>query len=98
MLDESRFASVREFPEADGSAISYIGRILRLMLLAPDIIERTLDGRPAPQLAQPFPHRVAKAAGAVPLSGSRRSLLSAAGNTPAAGTSARRSARHTIRR
>jgi hypothetical protein len=58
MLDEGRFASVRELAEAERVSHSYIGRILRLSLLAPDIVERILDGRQAPQLAQlmkPFP-------------------------------------------
>jgi hypothetical protein len=58
MLDAGRFASVRELAEAERVSHSYIGRILRLNLLAPDIVERMLDGRGAPQLArlmQPFP-------------------------------------------
>jgi hypothetical protein len=58
MLDEGRFASVRELAEAERVSLSYISRILRLSLLAPDIVERILDGCPAPQLAeliQPFP-------------------------------------------
>jgi hypothetical protein len=58
MLKEGRFASVRELAEAERVSLSYIGRILRLTLLAPDIVERILDRRPAPQLAQlmhPFP-------------------------------------------
>jgi ParB-like chromosome segregation protein Spo0J len=58
MLDEGRFASVRELAEAERVSLSYISRILRLTLLAPDVVERILDGCPAPQLAeimQPFP-------------------------------------------
>ena len=58
MLDEGRFASARELAEAERVGHSYVGRILRLTLLAPDIVERILDGRQAPQLAdlmQPFP-------------------------------------------
>jgi hypothetical protein len=58
MLDEARFASIRELAEAERVGHSYVGRILRLTLLAPDIVERILDGRQAPQLAdlmQPFP-------------------------------------------
>jgi hypothetical protein len=58
MLDEARFVSVRELAEAERVGHSYVGRILRLTLLAPDIMERILDGRRAPELAQlmqPFP-------------------------------------------
>jgi hypothetical protein len=58
MLEEGRFASVRELAEAERVSLSYISRILRLTLLAPEIVERILDGCPAPQLAelmQPFP-------------------------------------------
>ncbi len=58
MLEEGRFASVRELAEAERVSHSYVSRILRLTLLAPDIVERILDGRQAPQLAQlmqPFP-------------------------------------------
>ena len=52
MLDEGRFASVRELAEAERVSLSYVSRILRLTLLAPDIVERILDGCPAPQLAE----------------------------------------------
>jgi hypothetical protein len=58
MLDEGRFASVRELAEAERVSLSYISRIVRLTLLAPDIVERILEGPPRPQLAelmQPFP-------------------------------------------
>jgi hypothetical protein len=58
MLDEGRFASVRELAEAERVSISYVSRILRLTLLAPDIIERVMDGAPTAGLArllEPFP-------------------------------------------
>jgi hypothetical protein len=58
MLDEGQFASVRDLAEAERVGLSYVSRILRLNLLAPDIVERILDGRPAPRMAdlmQPFP-------------------------------------------
>ena len=58
MLDEGRFASVRELAEAERVSLSYLSRVLRLTLLAPDIVERILDGCPAlflAELMQPFP-------------------------------------------
>jgi hypothetical protein len=51
MLDDGRFGSVRG-AEPERVSLSYICRVLRLTLLAPDIIERILDGRQAPQLTQ----------------------------------------------
>ena len=58
MLEEGRFASVRELAEAERVSLSYVTRILLLILLAPDIVERILEGRPTAALAQlqkPFP-------------------------------------------
>jgi hypothetical protein len=58
MLDEGRFASVRELAEAERVGLSYVSRIVRLTLLAPDVVERILDGGPAAGLAEflkPFP-------------------------------------------
>jgi ParB-like chromosome segregation protein Spo0J len=49
---------VRELAEAERISLSYISRILRLTLLAPDIVERISEGRPTAGLAQlltPFP-------------------------------------------
>jgi hypothetical protein len=69
MLDEGRFASVRGLAEAERVNLSYISRVLRLTLLAPDIVERILDGCPAPQLPklmQPFPVPWASANDIVP--------------------------------
>jgi hypothetical protein len=58
MLEEGRFASIRELAEAERVGVSYVARILRLTLLAPDIVERILGVRGDRQLAelmQPFP-------------------------------------------
>jgi hypothetical protein len=58
MLDEGRFASVRELAEAERVSLPYTSRILRLTSLAPDIVERIWDGRPTAGLAEflkPFP-------------------------------------------
>jgi hypothetical protein len=44
MLEEGRFASIRELAEAERVSLSYTSRILRLTLLAPDIVERAMDG------------------------------------------------------
>ena len=50
MLEEGRFASVRELAEAERVSLSYVSRILRLTLLAPETVEWIMDGRRAPQL------------------------------------------------
>jgi hypothetical protein len=39
------YASVSEIGEAENISKSYVSRILRLALLAPDIIDTILDGR-----------------------------------------------------
>jgi hypothetical protein len=60
MLDEGRYASVSEMPAAERLDRRYPGRVLQLMLLAPDIVEAILDGRQQadlglPALVGPFP-------------------------------------------
>jgi hypothetical protein len=58
MLDRDEYATLAELADAERISRSYICRVLRLTLLAPDIIERILDGRPTAGLAQfskPFP-------------------------------------------
>ena len=52
MLEEGQFASVRELAEAERVSLSYTSRILRLTLLAPDIVERAMDGGPTAGLAR----------------------------------------------
>jgi hypothetical protein len=46
MLDEGVYTSVSEVGGAEGIGKSYVSRILRLALLAPDIVEGILAGRP----------------------------------------------------
>jgi len=60
MLEDGRRASISEIATAEKIDRGYVGGILRLTLLAPDIIEAILDGRqPAglglPTLLKPFP-------------------------------------------
>jgi hypothetical protein len=45
LLDTGRYRSVTDLAEALGLDRSYVGRILRLTLLAPDIVETIVDGR-----------------------------------------------------
>lgn len=52
MLDEGVYTSVSDIAEAEQINRSYVSRILRLTLLAPDIVERILDGRDPPGLAE----------------------------------------------
>jgi hypothetical protein len=57
-MDAGIYTSATEISEAEGINKSYVSRILRLTLLAPDIVETVMDGCPAPrpaELMQPFP-------------------------------------------
>ena len=52
------YATLAELADAERISRSYVSRVLRLTLLAPEIVERILDGRPTAGLAQflkPFP-------------------------------------------
>lgn len=60
MLDEGRYASITELAAVEKLDRGYLGSLLRLTLLAPDIIESVLDGRQPdgaslPALMEPFP-------------------------------------------
>ncbi len=60
MLEEGRYASISEMAAAERIERGYLGGILRLTLLAPDIVEAMLDGRQQadlglPALVGPFP-------------------------------------------
>ena len=50
MLDEGRYGSVTELAAAEKLDRGYLGRILMLTLLAPDIVEVILDGRQPAEL------------------------------------------------
>jgi hypothetical protein len=45
MLDDGVYASVSDIGDAENISKSYVSRILRLALLAPDIVEMILEGR-----------------------------------------------------
>ncbi len=60
MLKSGEFATIAELAEREGIASSYMTRVLRLTLLAPDIVEAILDGRQGPEVTlarvlEPFP-------------------------------------------
>ena len=45
LLETGRFATINELAAAEKIDSSYVSRVLRLTLLAPDIVEAVLDGR-----------------------------------------------------
>ena len=45
MLESGEFATITELAEREGIAPSYMTRVMRLTLLAPDIVEAILEGR-----------------------------------------------------
>jgi hypothetical protein len=60
LLDEGRYASISEMAAGERIERGYLGSLLRLTLLAPDLVEAILDGRQAegtglPQLLEPIP-------------------------------------------
>ncbi len=59
MLDEGRYASISELATAEKLDRGYVGQLLRLTLLAPDIVVAILDAKQAfgmdlPLLLQPM--------------------------------------------
>jgi hypothetical protein len=60
MLESGEVTTIAELAEREGIAPSYMTRVLRLTLLAPDIIEGILDGKQGPEVTlarvlEPFP-------------------------------------------
>ena len=50
MLESGDFATIAELAEREGIAPSYMTRVLRLTLLAPDIVEAIMDGKQRPEV------------------------------------------------
>lgn len=62
MMETGRFATIDELSAAEKINSSYVSRLLRLTLLAPDIVQAILDGRQPegmtlPGLMEPLPAR-----------------------------------------
>ncbi len=60
MLESGQFATIADLAEGEKIAPSYITRVLRLTLLAPDVVEAILDGTQGActtlaGLMEPFP-------------------------------------------
>ena len=60
MLESGEFATVKELAEHEKVALSYLTRVLRLSLLAPEIVGAILEGRQPTEmkladLLEPFP-------------------------------------------
>ena len=68
MMEAGRYATINELAAAEKINSSYVSRLLRLTLLAPDIVEAILDGRQPegmtlPGLMEPFPVEWARQTG-----------------------------------
>jgi hypothetical protein len=58
LLESGEYETMADLADAERISRSYVSGVLRLTLLAPEIVERILDGRPTAGLAQfskPFP-------------------------------------------
>jgi len=53
LLDEGQYASISEMAAAERIDRGYLGTLLRLTLLAPELVEAFLDGRQAPTVGLP---------------------------------------------
>lgn len=53
LLDEDRYVSISEMAEGERIERGYLGSLLRLTLLAPDMVDAILDGRQPRDLCLP---------------------------------------------
>jgi hypothetical protein len=75
MLETGEFTTTAELAEREGIAPSYMTRVLRLTLLAPDIVEAILEGRQGPEVT------LARVMGAFPVEWAEQLLLQPKSNT-----------------
>jgi hypothetical protein len=54
MLETGAHSTIKDIAEAEKIAETYVGRVLRLSLLAPDIVEAILIGNQSPQITLPL--------------------------------------------
>lgn len=54
LLDEGRYASISEMAAAEKIERGYLGSLLRLTLLAPDIVQGILDGQVQEEVSLPL--------------------------------------------
>ena len=50
LLESGEYATIAELAQREGIAPSYMTRVLRLTLLAPDMVEAILDGKQGPEV------------------------------------------------
>ncbi|WP_306110410.1 MULTISPECIES: hypothetical protein [Roseovarius] len=50
MLESGEYATIGDLAQSEGIAHSYMTRVLRLTLLAPDILETILEGKQGPKV------------------------------------------------
>ena len=50
LLESGEFVTINELAQREGIAPSYMTRVLRLTLLAPDLVEAILDGKQGPEV------------------------------------------------
>jgi hypothetical protein len=60
LLESGEFATIAELAKREGIAFTYMARLMRLSLLAPDIVEAILEGKQSSDvtlkgLMEPFP-------------------------------------------
>ena len=89
MLESGEYGTLAELAAAERISRSYVCRVLRLTLLAPDIVEQILDGRPTAPLAQflaPFPVEWGKQSSPDLIEDTARQLERMAGRSNGVGT------------